>query len=668
MPRPQTGVAVATQEFAGHFRTDIISLVNDNPRFTDVPLVELSAEEAKSGTTKNVWVSHQGERKIVAFRIPAGIRDNSLLRLPGRGQPDPAGGPPADLFVRVRVDIPAGSSTTTDTAGFADASRPGWRVVPHALAGTAVLAGITLGDTRYALALGGIWLLVAFCARYTKVRRDPLVVAEPPATTGLRYNLAAFAVLYMIPIGIAVAFHVLLSAYLSVAEDSLSIGRLMAMQRGFAKVSAFFSDNLKLSELKVFAVLVVLYLLSCLLLSRRRQRDMDGDGGSSIRVRVVGILHRLVNGYTRCSGPIAAGLATLAAFTFFGMHLGEPSKDLELRIKITQEGYADLAQRTEAELAGQVATKLYAKVKDSFPPSYRDALQLQAQVDQVALAIGARPEYRVSDPIAARVLREEAARAKRVDELNADPHAANPDRRDAPESTAGRQVDAAREALGARSGGRRIELLREGGKQVLLQVEKLVSEQLTKLIKPLTEAVPILEPLLQTFVEAVDKTFQDKMAAAYDRTVNTAMHDPDDLAAAIDREAETIVAATDVKPLVDRAAPRAQQKAERLRRALSVLRAGAADVERQARVDHRAADRLISRLASQNANIRVQASRQLIDMGRRLSGPNVDRLLDMMRSKAVAARHAAYVVEKVESPHVLLEQRAEAKRISCGCR
>jgi hypothetical protein len=514
-------------------------------------------------------------------------------------------------------------------------------VILAALLALLVLLGLISGVVVFTAALVAIWGLVFLCSRY--VRKAGQGYGRLRVAAGLRYNLCAFSVLYLIPIGIATAFYVLLAAYISFFGNSLSINWLITLQRAFETVSKFFADNLKLSEVKVLIVLVAAYVLSCVLLFRwrraARSNSATAGGGSRrrIRVRVVEMVHRAVDVYCKYSGPIAAGLATLASFTFFGMHLGEPSQDLQLRIKIAQEGYAELTKKAEADLTERVAAELYVKIRDSFPQSYRDALALPDQVDnQVSdvrsYAENAQRQHGVTLPNVNQLVQRETARITSVWNLGSEwrvtggeqPRQAVEAR--APGDATPNQVKAAKSAVDSRPQSRGAEIFAEGEKKIFLQVEKLVSERLVEFTKPVTSAIPILEPLLQSFVEAADKTLQERMEKASDRIAEAVRGNPSDLSGTIEREATRVVADTDVRGPVERATPVAERRASELRQTASAL--GASKVE----IDDRVAQKLIGDLASPNESVRTGAVEQLARMGSGLNGQRVADLASIMRT------------------------------------
>jgi hypothetical protein len=460
-------------------------------------------------------------------------------------------------------------------------------VLVVALALVAALAG----GGPFAVVFACVWVLVAFCRGYSR---------NVPGASGFRYHLSTCAVNYLIPVGVATAFYVLLSVYLSWFGDALSLDWLIAMQRTFEDISTFFAKTFKLSELEVLTVLVGIYLLSVLLLSGRdeRKRNFAAENETRFRTRVVTTMHRGVDVYGKYSGAVAVGLATLASFTFFGMHLGEPSKDIQLRVKVAQQGYADIAKRAQAELSQHVSTNLYGKVKAAFPPSYQDALGLPGRIDAMVADVrqhadNARSSYDVTIASVEGTVRRETARINKVGALASELRIEAGDRPGTPGNLTYDRVESVRDGL-PRQKAEGTELVQEGHKRVTLQAEKLVGERIMALTKPLIQAVPVLEPLLQTFAEAADRTLQERLGKAYDRVLAAVLRDPRTLNKTVDREAKAVVAATDVQPLARHATPQAQQRIDALRLTMSSLAAAEPLIDRRvtAEISRRSSARL----------------------------------------------------------------------------
>jgi curved DNA-binding protein len=58
--------------------------------------------EMAFGGEKVVSLSHDGHLEKIAVKIPPGTLPGKKLRLSGKGQPNPMGGPPGDLYVRLK--------------------------------------------------------------------------------------------------------------------------------------------------------------------------------------------------------------------------------------------------------------------------------------------------------------------------------------------------------------------------------------------------------------------------------------------------------------------------------------------------------------------------------------------------------------------------------------
>ena len=65
--------------------------------------VDLTLEEAFSGTTRRISIKQAGHARTVDVRIPAGIKDGARVRAAGEGEAAPAGGHAGDLFLVVRL-------------------------------------------------------------------------------------------------------------------------------------------------------------------------------------------------------------------------------------------------------------------------------------------------------------------------------------------------------------------------------------------------------------------------------------------------------------------------------------------------------------------------------------------------------------------------------------
>ena len=55
------------------------------------------------GSNKQISLQHQGRVENISVKIPKGMSDGKKLRLAGKGETSPYGGPPGDLYIKVKI-------------------------------------------------------------------------------------------------------------------------------------------------------------------------------------------------------------------------------------------------------------------------------------------------------------------------------------------------------------------------------------------------------------------------------------------------------------------------------------------------------------------------------------------------------------------------------------
>ncbi len=63
----------------------------------------VTLEEAAKGAKKTISYNAGGMRETISINIPAGVKDGQKLRVRGKGEPGPYGGPRGDLYVQIRL-------------------------------------------------------------------------------------------------------------------------------------------------------------------------------------------------------------------------------------------------------------------------------------------------------------------------------------------------------------------------------------------------------------------------------------------------------------------------------------------------------------------------------------------------------------------------------------
>jgi len=75
-----------------------------HPKGSDLEYeLPLTLEEVAAGTQKIVSFQHKGRSEKITVKIPKGMISGKKLRITGKGEPSPYGGPAGDLYIKAKV-------------------------------------------------------------------------------------------------------------------------------------------------------------------------------------------------------------------------------------------------------------------------------------------------------------------------------------------------------------------------------------------------------------------------------------------------------------------------------------------------------------------------------------------------------------------------------------
>lgn len=627
----------------------------------------ITREQARRGITQRVAVkTPKGEYVEATVKAPPGVKNRRKLRF--RKEDLPGGHAwPDGVFIRVRV--------------------PDWRL-RNGLAALFAVVGFAASAGRYAAVLVVVWAAVAFCARY--YRRHSLDAIRRRFWPKFRVAVARAALLYLVPVAMAVAFYLCVALAISSIRGVLTVRQLVSVQHALSAVSEFWDKWIKLGDGPLFLVLFGAWLLTCLLLVRRgnpRSIRPGGKDGRIWRIRVAEALNRIVEVHGRYSGSAAVTLATLASFTFLSSIAAPLGTQLRLQAVNNTRDYKYAVQKVTTDLDTQVISLLYEKIQAMMPASYRHVLSevpFQEKVDSIREQRSLLPlPLSQSDPDAVRVLAAEKARTRRLQNLPDQsvidaPRSQDPV--DAPGGVTAGQAAAARDWARSDPAEDHIELASDSGKEVVLQAGTVMSGPFWGKVRELVkDRFPLAEPMVDALSEVVGDKLQETVYEQVAPIVRQVMDRVGNVQARISSSAQDIVANVNITKLVRGHTADAVRLAAR-RRGMLVRLANAADrLENQADLvegvtvieSMKDFDFGLSDVRQASTQMQIKVVNDLVAMAQ-ASDQKLEEMMqayDVSGNPIVLKRNAAHAIQYLapDLPTIITGEDLSIADANCGC-
>ena len=523
-----------------------------------------------------------------------------------------------------------------------------------------------------------ILILLAVLILTLLVYRKQRSLAQEGRGKELLYYFLKSSLEFLVPLSIVLCFYLGLLAVISIGWQDISLQSLIRLEEFLATIHSY--TKWKLSKITVLGLFVGIYVLGLLRLSLETRKK----------------LYSGVDWIAKWSKRAYVLFVLLCSFTLLGTQLGPVTNDLQLRIKLTRDGYADLRQQTEEALSEEVAFQLHTKTHDSFPVPYQTALKRPEEVGSRATALQnhyakAQSEYGVKSTKAATVLStvEERRNAKLETEIRLAPEA-NTGKRTVSEPEPGhityRKVTEAKTAITDHRQKTQFRIMSflstVDGKKLTVQGAKVVTDLMKKgVFSSWIKTYPMAEPFIDVFVKTLDDKIKATVEQMADNATRSLLQSPETTETTIKSESSKIVSQTEIK-ISPEIMQKATESVSRLEAELATIESAKVEVDagiKQAR-DVKT-EKLIAQLQSPDESVRRNAASELSKTAD-ISEAKVNQLVSIMRNGSrtwvtstyrppghhctdyeyTSIRYyAASALEGMKSPHVTNKITQEAR-------
>jgi hypothetical protein len=429
-------------------------------------------------------------------------------------------------------------------------------------------------------------------------------------------------------VGVLACYHALL-LLLSSGWEYLSAGKLLRLEHWLVTMQALL-DRYKLNWTATLGIMLLLYWLGVM-----RIVWFERNTPFSIFKKTNRILH-----------VINVLVFLLASFTLLGSDPGAAATTLEIRLQKQRTDYGVFRHEVKRALAGASTTRAFDNVIRAFPSEPGSLAKLVERIDRNADALrksykDAKAKYDVRDASTERLLagydrkQEEVERVQSVSE--SDSEASDGDAESPSNVVSDHEIERATTSLHALEEKVSPQFLRflkrPGAKDIVLHVADLpMDKTLEVLLRPITEAYPVLKPALDVLTSTVTDVLRQPLERRLDVLTPALIEHPGDAESLISQAAKDLA-----DPIPVRIPP---EQTKHFQRAVGELQLEAKEFEtgitRMDRIARSAESHrnqtLLSSLENSNHNVRLRAAEELSSRGDKLSHEEVHSLVDLMRN------------------------------------